>query len=203
MTDRPAATDDDAHLREIRTSGGPVYDGSFLHVRRDLVALPNGHEASREYIVHNGAVVVVPILDDGRLVMERQWRHPVGRVLLEFPAGKIDPGEDTLVTGVRELLEETGYTAREWAYVCRIHNAAAYSTEFIEMWFARGLQKGEQRLDRDEFLEVLEVDEPTLDGLAAGGELTDAKTLIALLWLQKWRAGSWNLSWRAPPDISG
>lgn len=192
---------DDAHLVETATAHEQLLRGSFLDVRRDTVRLPGGASATREYIVHPGAVVVVPILDDGRLVLERQYRYPVGRVMLEFPAGKIDAGEAPLVCGMRELFEETGYRAAEWAHAADLHNAAAYSTEKIELWFARGLVAGEQRLDDGEFIEVCLMTEGELDAAAARGDLTDAKTLIALMWLQKWRAGLWSLDWR--PAESG
>jgi ADP-ribose pyrophosphatase len=187
----------DAHLREHALGGKLLHKGNFLEVRRDDVRLPDGAAATREYVVHPGAVAIVPLLDDGRLVLERQFRYPVGRVMLEFPAGKIDPGESTWVCAQRELLEETGYQAREWARAGLIHNAAAYSTEGIEIWFARGLQAGAQRLDAGEFIELCLLSEAELDAHAASGELSDVKTLVGLLWLQKWRAGLWALDWRA------
>jgi len=189
----------DAHLFERRTSGQTLLKGNFLELRRDEVGLPDGSAATREYVVHPGAVAVVPLLDDGRLVLERQYRYPVGRVLLEFPAGKIDAGEPAFDCAVRELREETGYSAREWARAGVIHNAAAYSTEGIEIWFARGLTPGAQRLDAGEFLELVSMTEAELDALASTGELTDVKTLIGLMWLQKWRAGAWPLSWHPAP----
>lgn len=186
----------DEHLMELPLQQQQVYRGNFLDVRRDTVQLPGGDSATREYIVHPGAVMIVPLLDDGRLVLERQCRYPLGSVLLEFPAGKIDPGEDRWVCARRELAEETGYRATEWALAGRLHNAPAYSNEFIEIWFARGLRLGEQHLDHGEFIEVCLMDEAELDRLAGNGALTDAKTLIALLWLQKWRAGQWALNWQ-------
>ncbi len=192
---------DDAHLVETLIEGRQVMRGSFLDVRRDTVRLPGGGTATREYIVHPGAAVVVPILDDGRLVLERQYRHPLGRVMLEFPAGKIDPGEPSGRCAMRELAEETGYRAAEWAYAATMHNAIAYSNERIEVWFARGLTPGEQRLDHGEFLEVCALDIEALDALAARGELTDAKTLVALLWLQNWRRGGWTLDWRPADEV--
>ena len=194
--------DRDRHLVERPLASQVLLDGGFLQVRRDTVELPDGQHTTREYVHHPGAVAVVPLLDDGRLLLERQWRHPLGQVLLEFPAGKIDPGEDTLACARRELLEETGYTAREWAFACRLHNAAAYSTEAIEIWFARGLQAGPQRLDHGEFIELVTLAEPELDALAARGELTDAKTLIGLLWLQRWRSGAWVPDWRQTATIA-
>lgn len=191
----------DKHLHEELVSSQQVYLGHFLDVRRDEVRLPDGAVTAREYIVHPGAVMIVPLLDDGQVVVERQFRYPMGRVMLEFPAGKIDPGEPPLQCAVRELAEETGYTAREWARAGILHNAIAYSTEGIEVWFARGLQAGERSLDAGEFLDVASASVEALDEQAARGELTDAKTLIGLLWLQNWRAGRWPLTWQATPPM--
>ena len=190
---------DDAHLNERTVASEQVWQGHFLDVRRDTVALPNGHEVTREYIVHPGAVMVVPILDDGRLVMERQFRHPMGRVMLEFPAGKIDPGEPPFACAVRELAEETGYRAKQWARAGLLNNAIAYSTEGIDIWFARGLERGAARLDAEEFLEVVIHTEAEVDARCASGDITDAKTLIGLLWLQKWRSGQWPIAWQPAP----
>lgn len=187
---------DDGHLIERAVASETLLRGHFLHVQRDTVALPDGRQATREFVRHPGAVMVVPILDDGRLLMERQWRHPLGRVLLEFPAGKLDAGEDPLACGRRELLEETGHVAREWAHAGWMHNAPAYSDEGIDVWFARGLIPGPQRLDEGEFIETVAMGEAELDTLAGRGELTDAKTLVGLLWLQRWRSGAWPLDWR-------
>lgn len=195
MAEAPAAPD--AHLREVRLGSTQVYRGHFLDVRRDEVALPDGSRTVREYIVHPGAVMVVPLLDDGRVVVERQFRYPMGRVMLEFPAGKLDAGEPPLHCAVRELAEETGYTAREWARAGILHNAIAYSDEGIEVWFARGLSAGPARLDAGEFLEVGAMDLPALEAAAQAGELTDAKTLVGLLWLRHWHEGRWPLEWRS------
>jgi len=191
---------DDAHLTETLVQAEPVWRGRFLDVRRDTVALPDGAHATREYIVHPGAVLVVPLLPDGRLLMERQYRHPMGRVMLEFPAGKIDAGEAPFTCAVRELAEETGYRAAEWARAGILHNAIAYSTEGIEIWFARGLVAGAPQLDAGEFLETVAHTVAELDAFCAQGEVTDAKTLIGLLWLQKWQAGQWPLVWQAAPS---
>lgn len=194
----PQVDPEEAHLLERFVRGEQVFRGRLLDVRRDTVAMPDGRPATREYVVHPGAVVVVPVLDDGRLVMERQFRYPIGRVALEFPAGKIDAGEPLLVCAQRELTEETGYRAREWARAGLTHNAMAYSTEIIEIWFARGLTAGERRLDDGELIDLSLVAESELDAAIARGEVTDAKTMIALLWLQKWRAGRWPLHWFTP-----
>lgn len=192
-------TSPDAHLVERRVSSDVVYRGNFLEVRRDAVELPDGRAATREWIVHPGAVMVVPLLDDGRVVVERQYRYPLGRVMTEFPAGKIDPGEPPLRCAVRELIEETGYRAREWARAGILHNAIAYSNEGIEVWFARGLSQGERSLDDGEFLDVTASTVDALLAQAAAGELTDAKTLIGLLWLQNWHSGRWELAWQPAP----
>jgi ADP-ribose diphosphatase len=203
-TDKPGAMAPDpqaapAHQLESFVSGEQVFNGMLLDVRRDIVAMPNGSHAMREYVVHPGAVAVVPVLDDGRLVMERQYRYPVGRVMLEFPAGKLDHGEPPLDCAVRELAEETGYRAREWAAACTLHNAIGYSTEVIHIVFARGLTAGVQALDHGELIDLALMTEAELDAAAARGELTDAKTLIALMWLQKWRRGDWALQWFTAP----
>jgi len=190
---------DDRHLREDCVTSTQVYRGHFLDVRRDTVRLPDGGEAAREYIVHPGAVMIVPLLDDGRLVVERQFRYPLHRAFIEFPAGKLDPGEPVLHCAVRELAEETGYRAREWARAGLLHNAIAYSDEGIEVWFARGLVAGERHLDAGEFLDVSTVTLEELEAMAASGELTDAKTLIGMLWLTHWRAGRWVLQWQPAP----
>lgn len=194
-------TDADGHLREETIASTQVYRGHFLDVRSDKVRLPDGGTAGREYVVHPGAVMVVPLLDDGRVVIERQWRYPLARVMLEFPAGKLDPGEPPLQCAVRELIEETGYRAAEWARAGILHNAIAYSNEGIEVWFARGLSAGARQLDAGEFLEVGIASQAELEDLARRGELTDAKTLIGLLWLQNWRAGRWSLDWATQESL--
>lgn len=191
----------DAHLAELRISSEPVFEGKLLKVQRDTVRLPNGGQATREYIRHPGAVAVVALLDDGRVLLERQFRYPLQRVMIELPAGKLDAGEDPLVCGQRELLEETGYTAREWAPAARIHNAVAYADEVIHLWFARGLQPGPRKLDEGEFIDLMTVTEAEFDALAQQGEISDVKTLIGLQWLQRWRAGAWTLKWTTPAPV--
>ena len=195
----PPIPADDSHLREEKIDSEQVFRGKLLDVRRDHVRLPNGGAATREYVVHPGAVLIVPMLDDGRLVVERQYRYPLSRVLIEFPAGKIDPGESTLRCAARELAEETGYSAAEWARAGILHNAIAYSNEGVEVWFARGLSLGSQLLDEGEFLEVHTTTLDELLALSERGEITDAKTLIALLWLQNWQSGRWKVSWQPAP----
>jgi ADP-ribose pyrophosphatase len=190
-----SAAPDDKHLIEQRLSSTVLLRGGFLEVRRDDVRLPDGSAATREYIRHPGAVAVVPLLDDGRVVMVRQHRYPIDKVLLEFPAGKRDPGEPVLACAMRELAEETGYTAREWAFGLEIHNAAAYSSESIWIWFARGLQAGAKKLDEGEFVDTVLLTPAELDALSARGELPDVKTQIGLAWLLRHLAGERPLPW--------
>jgi ADP-ribose pyrophosphatase len=194
-----ATRDPDAHLREETIESKEVFHGSLLEVRRDRIRLPDGGEATREFIVHPGAVMIVPLLDDGRLVMERQWRYPLARVMLEFPAGRLERGEAPLACAKRELAEETGYHAAQWGRAGVLHNAIAYSTEAIEIWFARGLTPGERHLDAGEFLDLHIATVEELDGLCACGSVTDAKTLSGLMWLQNWHAGRWSITWQEAP----
>ena len=191
---------DDLHLTEHTTAREELLKGHFLHVVRETVRLPDGGSATREYVLHPGAVAVVPILDDGRIVLERQYRHATRQVMIEIPAGKLDAGEGSLVCGQRELLEETGYVAREWAYAFTMYPTVAYSDEAIEIWFARGLSRGERRLDEGEFLDLCAATQGELEALARDGALTDAKTLAGLLWLGQWRSGRWALDWQPAPS---
>jgi ADP-ribose pyrophosphatase len=195
------AVSGEAHLFERHLHGQRVFQGNFLRVQRDTVALPDGGQATREYIEHPGAVAVVPLLDDGRLVMVRQYRYPVAQVLLEFPAGKIDPRESVWACGMRELREETGYTALQWARGGLIHNAAAYADEIIEIWFARGLRRGTQALDAGEFVEVVHHSVDELQALSVQGQLSDVKTNVGLMWLCQWQQGVRTLDWQAAPAM--
>jgi ADP-ribose pyrophosphatase len=181
----------DSHLRETRIEGELAYDGHFLKVSRDRIKLPDGSESVRELIRHPGAVVILPLLPDGRVLLERQFRYPNDRVFIEFPAGKIDPGEEALATARRELEEETGYTAKEWNFVCTIHNAIAYSDEHLDIFLARDLTAGEAKLDEGEFLELFTATVPELLEMVRKGEITDVKTIIGSFWLEKFAAGTW------------
>ncbi len=163
----------------------------FLDVRRDTVCLPSGREGEREYIVHPGAVLVLPLLDDGRLVLERQFRYPLKQVFIELPAGKIDPQEAPLVTGQRELLEETGYQAGEWIRLGAFHPCIGYSDEIIHIYLARGLQAGQHKRDSDEALQIFEADLDHCLAMVQRGEITDGKTIVALYWLEKYLQGLW------------
>ena len=191
----PSALPEDAHLTETRVASQELLRGHFLHAMRDTVRLPDGKEATREYVIHPGAVMVVAELPDGRLVLERQFRYPVQSVMVEFPAGKLDPGEDSLACAQRELLEETGYTARQWARAGVLHPVISYSTEFIDIWFARDLTAGQRQLDAGEFLDVFSASADELLQWCRDGRITDAKTLTGVLWLQNLRSGAWSLDW--------
>jgi ADP-ribose pyrophosphatase len=183
----------DLHLKENRIDGELVYDGGFLKVARDTVTLPDGKTTVREYIKHPGAVVILPLFDDGTVLMERQFRYPVNQVFIEFPAGKINPNEEPLVCAKRELLEETGFSAHDWRFVCTIHNAIAYSDEFLDIFVARGLTAGERQLDDGEFLDTFRA--PITDVLSwvREGKITDVKTVIGAFWLEKIIAGHWTV----------
>ena len=186
-----------AHLIETTVASEELLKGDFLRIRRDTVRLPDGSHASREYAIHPGAVMVVAQLDDGQLVLERQYRYPVQAVMIEFPAGKLDAGEASLACAQRELLEETGYTARLWAKAGVLHPVISYSTEFIDIWFARDLTPGERQLDTGEFLDVFTANPSDLLDWCRDGQVTDAKTLTGVLWLENVLSGKWTLDWHA------
>jgi len=190
----------DAHLIEHQVSQEALLRGDFLHAFRDTVRLPNQELATREYIVHPGAVMVIPLLEtpEGlKLVLERQYRYPVGQVMIEFPAGKLDAGEDPWHCAQRELQEETGYTARQWARAGVLHPVIAYSTEIIQIWFAKELSVGPRQLDAEEFLDVFLATPEQLMAWCQSGQVTDAKTLTGALWLQNFLSGHWPLVWQA------
>ena len=158
----------------------------LLEVHRDQVRLPDGTQAAREYIRHPGAVAIVPLFDDGRVLLERQFRYPHRREFIEIPAGKVDHGEPHLGTAKRELLEETGYAAAEWTRLCVIHTAIAYTDEAIELYLAKKLTLGERKLDAGEFLEVFSLPFEEAVDMIREGKITDAKTVSALLWVERW-----------------
>lgn len=194
----------DAHLREEPVARTELLRGHFLHVVRDTVRLPSGREATREYVLHPGAVMVIGLLDDGRVVMERQYRHPMQDVILEFPAGKLDVGEGSLACARRELAEETGYRAKEWAFAGRLAPTIAYSDEIIDIWFARGLVHGERALDEGEFLDVFSATPDEVSTWCRDGRIIDCKTLVGALWLQNVLSGAWALDWsgRMPDSVA-
>lgn len=179
----------DSHLREERISGEDIYGGIFLKMKRDKIALPNGEEAVREYLTHPGAVAIVAILDDGRVLLERQYRYPIAKACIEIPAGKLEIGEDHLLCAKRELEEETGYTAKKWSYIRRILPVISYSTELIDIYLAEDLVPGKSHLDDEEFLDVFAAPLEQLIGWVEDGEITDVKTTISAYWLERYRRG--------------
>jgi ADP-ribose pyrophosphatase len=186
FNDLPAG---DQHLQEKRISGEDIYGGIFLHMKRDKVALPDGQEAVREYLTHPGAVAIVALLNDGRVLLERQYRYPIAKTCIEIPAGKLDSGEDHLLCAKRELEEETGYTARKWSYIRRIHPVISYSTELIDIYLAEDLVLGKSKLDDEEFLDVFAAPLEQLIAWVEEGEITDVKTTISAYWLDRYRRG--------------
>ena len=178
-------------LDERFVSGEEVFSGAFLKVRRDVVRLPDGSQGVREHIRHPGAVLALPLfeeaggrLEDASVLLERQFRYPLGRTFLELPAGKREAGEVPLATAKRELREETGYEARAWSRIGLIHTTVAFTDEGIDLYVARGLEFRGQQLDAGEFLETLRVPFTEAVTMVRDGRITDAKTAVALLWVK-------------------
>ena len=173
---------EESKLKERWVSTEDIFSGVILNVKRDTVELPNGHRTYREIIRHVGAVCVIPVMDDGRVVVERQYRYPIDQVITEIPAGKLDSREeDRLHAAQRELYEETGITADRWTDMGLYYGTPAYSDEKITMYLAQGLHTGEQHLDEDEFLNVHTVPIQKLVEDVLSGIITDGKTQIAVL----------------------
>lgn len=186
-------TNKDKHLRESLVISEEVFSGRLLRVRRDTVRLPDGKQATREFVTHPGAVVMIAELPNGKLLFERQFRYPLDRVFLELPAGKIHPGEDIQLTARRELQEETGYVAEHWHYLGVIHPCIGYSDERIEIFFAQGLSHVGHALDEGEFLEVHELHLDEAMEAVRDGRLTDGKSVACLLWAERVLDGRWPL----------
>lgn len=186
-----AVSDPDAGLRETQVASALLHQGKFLTLKQDIVRLPDGRNASREYLIHPGAVMMIPLFDDGTVLMERQFRYPVGKVMIEFPAGKLDPREGALACGKRELREETGYVAQRWDFLTRIHPVISYSTEFIDLYLARDLQPGASALDEGEFLETFIAPAGQLIDWVRNGTISDVKTIVGVFWLEKILSGTW------------
>ena len=170
------------NLTEIKTGSEEIFDGIVLHLFKDTVELPNGNPAIREVIRHVGAVGVIPVTDEGNVIIERQFRYPLNRVITEIPAGKLDSfTEDRLSAAKRELEEETGYTASEWIELGDYYPSPAYCDERITLYLARGLTQGQRHLDEDEFLNFEEVPLSNLIEDVMAGRITDGKTQVAIL----------------------
>lgn len=170
----------DADLIETYLSSEVIAEGGMLTVKRDQVRLPSGAQSQREYVLHPGAVLVVPLLDNGNILLERQFRYPLHQVFIELPAGKIDAGEAPLTTGKRELLEETGYTAQDWVSLGLQHPCIGYSNEVIYSYLARDLTLGEHQRDDGEAMELIEMSLEACLAAVKCGEITDSKTIVAL-----------------------
>lgn len=178
-------------MAEIKVNSRDVYSGKFLKVKQDEVRLPDGSIAFREYIVHPGATMVIPLGDDGKVVMIRQFRYPLKSWFLEFPAGKIDQGEDSLTTGKRELEEETGFRAESWRFLTTIHPVIGYADEKIDIYLAQGLSQHQATPEAGEHIEVLAFSPTELIEKVKAGEITDVKTQIGVFWLEKTLAMKW------------
>ncbi len=180
-----------ADFTETRLSSESVFEGKLLHVKRDTVRLPDGAQSVREYVCHPGAAMIIAQPDPDTIVLERQFRYPLGRHFIELPAGKIDAGETALATAQRELREECGYMATDWRHLTTLHPCIGYADEHIELFLARGLTRVDRALDDGEFLEVLVV--PLVQALAwvRNGTITEAKAVTGLLWADKIRKGEW------------
>ena len=169
-------------LIETKCSGEHIFDGTLLHVHRDMVRLPNGKESVREWIHHPGAAAVLPVLPNGNVILVRQFRYPIGKVTLEVPAGKLDmEGEDPLHCARRELSEETGYTAEQYEKLTTIATTVGFSNEYIHLYLAHGLSVGQQHTDEDEFVNVVQMPFAEALEMVKTGEIIDSKTIISLL----------------------
>ena len=172
-------------LKETQLDSTLAYDGNFLKVRKDHARMPDGSISSREYITHPGAVAILALVDNGKLIMERQFRYAPRREFIEIPAGKIDQGEDILLTAKRELLEETGYVATEWIHLTTAWPSIGYADERLEYFLARGLSYQGSQLDEGEFLEVFELSLADALDWVRQGKINDSKTIVGLFWLEK------------------
>ena len=197
MAEFPRSNDSDdsnvggQDMSETQVSSETVFHGKLLHVKADRVRLSNGHEATREYILHPGAAMIIAMTDDQTIALIRQFRYPLARHFIELPAGKIDPGEDPFDTAKRELREECGYVATEWRHLTTLHPGIGYSNERIELYLARGITQLERQLDDDEFLETVLVPVTEAMEWIRDGRITEAKAVTGLLWAEKILRGEW------------
>ncbi|MEC9488075.1 MAG: NUDIX hydrolase [Halanaerobium sp.] len=167
-------------LKERVVATEDIYQGKIINVRKDKVMLPDGRHSYREIVEHSGAVAVIPLAADGRVILIRQYRAPVGRVLLEVPAGKLEPGEAALACARRELLEETGYQAERLSRLTGFYTSPGFANEYIHLFLAEGLEYVGARRDSDEFIQVETYSLDGIKDLLAREELEDAKTMLAL-----------------------
>jgi ADP-ribose pyrophosphatase len=191
----PSPTEPYPELSEERLHGESVYQGTLLQVHRDWVRAPDGHEQSFEYTLHPGAAAIIALLDNGNLILERQWRYALNRSFLEVPAGKLNAGEDPFLAAQRELQEETGYRASEWAALGVMHPVIGYSTEAIYLYMAKGLVAGPSARELGECLELIELSPADFFTAIQQGEVTDSKTLSCALWLDKVLRHEWEVTW--------
>jgi len=178
-------------LTEKPLASRSVYQGRLLHVKEDAVELPNGKPATREYVVHPGAAVIIPLFENGDILLERQHRYPLRRDFIEFPAGKLDHGEEAAACARRELLEETGYEAATWQYLTTVYPCIGYSDERLIYYLAKDLRYSAHQRDHDEFLEVLRVPFETALEQVRSGEICEVKTVVGLFWLEKMLGQAW------------
>ena len=167
-------------LWEKHLSTETVFDGKFLKIAVDKVILPNGREAVRELVHHPGAVAILPILKNGSIVFAKQYRYPLDSVLYEIPAGKLELNEDPLECAIRELSEETGYSASKWSKLTTIATTPGFTDEIIHIYLAEDLELHEQHTDDDEFIEVVTVGQEDVLKMLLAETIFDAKTLCAL-----------------------
>jgi ADP-ribose pyrophosphatase len=191
------------HLHEATLHSRLAYAGDLLRVHRDVVRCPDGHVTYREFVRHPGAVMVIAMPDPDHVILERQFRYPLARAFIEFPAGKRDAGEDPLACASRELLEETGYRASRWSHLGGFHNAIGYSDERIEVYLAGDLVLETARLDPGEVVEVFQAPWRQLDDWVRQGRITDVKTIVGVHWLERVMSGAWSAPAPGPAPADG
>lgn len=179
-------TKEEKNLVETKIKSEDIFDGTLLHVKRDTVKLPNGNESTREWIKHQGASAVIPVLPDGRIILVKQYRYPIHKITLEIPAGKLDvPDEDPLLCATRELSEETGYSAENIEKLTTIATTVGFSNEYIHLYIAEGLKAGQQHTDDDEFINVVKLSLTEAVQMVLDGRIYDAKSVTAILLLER------------------
>jgi ADP-ribose pyrophosphatase len=172
-------------LTEHTLDSRDEYRGRLLHVKKDRVRLPDGAESTREYIVHPGAAVIIPVFENGDILLERQHRYPLRRDFIELPAGKFDPDETELACAQRELQEETGYVAERWSELPTFYPCIGYANERLVYFLAEGLTYSGENMDDDEFLEILRVPLKEAIAMIGDGRIDEAKTVMGLLWYER------------------